>query len=238
VSPRRERNLDRETWPFVRETDPAEARIERVQSIWPKAMAGKLLLDHVSSHGPTVSHIRGIVLLKSVENLRHSGLFERYAAELDPAYRAQIELALAASWLPLELAEAHYAACDRMRLSDAEIERLGSLMAERMSSALFSILLKMTRQAGMESMWSALKQNDRIWDRMYRGGQVTIIQTGPKDLIMENRGIPLAQSRHWRFGLRAYWLALGKLMTNVVYVKQIPPREPHAHSVAFAGSWV
>lgn len=201
-------------------------------------MDGKLLLDHVSRHGPTVTHIRGVVLLKSVENLRKAGLFERYAAALDPAYREQIEAALASSWLPLAVAEAHYAACDGMRLGDAEIDRLGALMAEGMSNALFSMLIKVTRQAGVESMWSALKQNDRIWDRMYQGGQVTIIQTGPKDLITENRGISLAQSRYWRCGLRAYWMALGKLMTNVVYVKSIPPREPHPHSVAFAGSWV
>jgi hypothetical protein len=201
-------------------------------------MAGTLLLDHVSSHGRTVSHIRGVVLLKSLENLRRAGLFEHYTAALEPAYREQIESALASSWLPLAVAEAHSAACDRMRLGDAEIDRLGALMAESMGDALFSILLKVTRQAGVESMWAALKQNDRIWDRMYQGGQVTIIQTGPKDLIMENRGIALAQSRYWRSGLRAYWLALGKLMTKVVYVKQIPPRAPDPHSVAFAGSWV
>ncbi len=196
-----------------------------------------MLIDHVSSHGPTVSCIRGILLVKSVENLRQAGLFERYARELESGYREQLEFAIAASWLPIAVGEAHYAACDRMQLGDAEIEHLGRLMAVSMGSTLMSTLLKVTRQAGVENMWSALKQNDRIWDRMYQGGAVTLIQTGPKDLMLEHRGIPLAQSSYWRAALRAYWLALGKLMTNAVYVKQIRPRHAHPHSVAFAGSW-
>ena len=201
-------------------------------------MQPKVLLEHVSRHGPVVSHIRGIVLVKSMENLRRTGLFERYQRELPSSLRERLEFTIAPSWVPIEVGEEHYAACDRMLLTEGEISELGALMASSMSDTLLSTLVKVTRRAGIESMWSALKQNDRIWDRMYQGGSVTILQTGPKDLIMENRGISLARSRYWRSALRAYWLALGKLMTKVVYVKQVPPRQMHAHSVAFEGSWV
>jgi hypothetical protein len=87
-------------------------------------------------------------------------------------------------------------------------------------------------------LWTILKQNDRLWDRMYQGGGVTVIKAGPKDLILENHGISLAESRHFRAAYRAYWVALGRLSAKSVYVKLIAPREPHPHRIAFAGSWV
>ena len=197
-----------------------------------------VVVDHQSSHGPEVTHIRGIVLVKSLENLRKAELFERYAAELDSSVRAQIEGAMASSWIPVGLAEEHYAACDRLALNEATIERLGALMAESMDNTVMSTLLKTTRQAGVESMWSALKQCDRLWDRLYQGGRTTLLQLGPKDLILEHHGIPLAKSRHFRAGLRAYWVALGQMMTKVVYVKLVRPRMAHPHSIALSGSWV
>jgi hypothetical protein len=197
-----------------------------------------LVVDYLSSHGPEVSQIRGILLVKSLENLRAAGLFERYAAQLSPSSREQMESTIASSWIPIDVADEHYAACDRLNLTDAEIERLGQLMAGSLSSTLMSALLKTTRHAGLEGMWTAMKQTDRLWDRMYMGGGVTVIKTGPKDLILENHGISLAKSRHWRNGFRAYWLALGKLVTNVVYITPVRPRQPHPHRVAIAGSWV
>ncbi|HEX6242418.1 MAG TPA: hypothetical protein VFZ61_16010 [Polyangiales bacterium] len=197
-----------------------------------------VVVDHQSSHGPEVTHIRGILLVKSLENLRKAELFERYAAELSDTLRNQIEGTMATSWVPVELAEEHYAACDRLALNEPTIERLGALMAESMDSSVMSTLLKTTRQAGVESMWSALKQTDRLWDRLYQGGKTTLLQLGPKDLILEHHGISLAKSRHFRAGLRAYWVALGQMMTKVVYVKLIRPRVPHPHSIALAGSWV
>jgi hypothetical protein len=197
-----------------------------------------LLVDHTSSHGAEVTQIRGILLVKSVENLRAAGLFERYAAQLTPSLREQVEFAIASSWIPIEVAEEHYAACDRLGLTEQEIDRLGTLMAGSIGGTLMSALIKTTRGAGLDGMWTALKQCDRLWDRRYIGGGVTVIQTGPKDLILENHGISLAKSRHWRSGLRSYWLALGKLMTNVVYITPVRARQPHPHRVALAGSWV
>jgi hypothetical protein len=198
----------------------------------------EVVVDHVSAHGPNVTHMRGIVLVKSIENLRLAGLEERYLRELEPDLHEPMRFLIAASWVPIDLAMAHYAACDRMRLDDRATEELGSLMANSMGGTLFNSLLRTTRNAGIESLWSVLKQNDRLWDRMYQGGGVTVIKTGPKDLVLENHGISLATSRHFRAAYRAYWIGLGRLLARVAYVKLIAPREPHPHRIAFAGSWV
>lgn len=197
-----------------------------------------IVVDHQSSHGPAVTHIRGILLVKSLENLRKAELYERYVQALDPAQREQVLGAMATSWVPVEAAEMHYAACDRLALDEPMIDRLGALMAESMNATVMSSLLKATRQAGVESMWSALKQCDRLWDRMYMGGKTVVLKLGPKDLVVEHYGIPLAKSRHFRAGLRAYWLALGQMMTKVTYVKIVRPRLPDPNGIALAGSWV
>jgi hypothetical protein len=93
---------------------------------------------------------------------------------------------IAASWVPIDLARAHYVACDRMKLGDRATEELGSLMAASVSGTLLASLLRTVRSAGLDSLWTVLKQNDRLWDRMYQGGGVTVIKLGPKDLILEN----------------------------------------------------
>ena len=198
----------------------------------------EILVDHVSPHGPNVTHIRGIILTKSIENLVGAGLHERYLRELEPELHEPMRFVIAASWVPVDLARAHYAACDRLRLSDRTIEELGSLMAASMGSTLFASLLRAVRSAGMDNLWTALKQNDRLWDRMYQGGGVTVIKLGPKDLTLENHGISLAESRHFRAGYRAYWVALGSLFAKAAYVKFVAPREPHPHRIAISGSWV
>jgi hypothetical protein len=202
------------------------------------AATAEIVVDHVSPHGPNVTHIRGIVLTKSIENLTRAGLLDRYLRELDPQLHEPMRFVIAASWVPIDLGRAHYDACDRMRLGDRTTEELGELMAASMGGTLFASLLRATRNAGMESLWTVLKQNDRLWDRMYQGGGVTVIKLGPKDLVLENHGISLAESRHFRAAYRAYWVALGRLFAKAAYVKIVAPREPHPHRIAMAGSWV
>jgi hypothetical protein len=197
-----------------------------------------LLVDHTSAQGPKVTHMRGILLVKSIENLRAAGLFERYVSTLDSALREQVEFALATSWVPIELCAEHYAACDRLELNDSEIERLGALMAESIGKTMMSVILKATRQAGVESVWPALKQCARFWDRSYVGGGVTLMQAGPKDSVMEFHGLSLVKSRHWRMGARAFWLGIAQVTSRSAYVRLVPPRAADPLRIAFAGSWV
>lgn len=197
-----------------------------------------ILVDHMSSHGTKVTHVRGILLVKSLENMRQAGFYERYKSIGGTALRERVESILASSWAPIELCEQHYDVCDRMQLSDPEVERLGESMGQGIGSTTMALLLKSTRRAGVESNWSALKQCDRFWDRSYLGGGVTLLKVGPKDSIMEYHGIPLAKSRYWRTGARAFWLGIAQLTARSAYVRLARPRSPSPDRIAFAGSWV
>ncbi len=202
------------------------------------ANGGHVIVDHVSAHGPYVTHMRGTLLVNSVEHLRQLGVYERYLELLEASARDHVAYAIAASWIPIEIALAHYQACDALKLGERDCQTLGSMMAQRIADTFLGTVLRVTRRAGVESFWSLMSQNSRIWDRMYLGGGVTVIQTGPKDVIVENHGLPLVTSRHWRFAYEAYWKALGAIFTKVAFVKAVHPREAHPHRIALAGSWV
>ncbi|MDB4972787.1 MAG: hypothetical protein JWN48_1128 [Myxococcaceae bacterium] len=196
------------------------------------------LVDHTSSQGPVVTHMRGTLLVSSVDNLRELGCHDRYFALLASEHRDAVKYCMATSWLPIEVALAHYQACDELDLDDAQRRQLGEMMANRVAATFLSALLRATRNVGLESFRLALSQNDRLWDRMYQGGGVRIYQTGPKDVVMENFGQPLVTSRHWRTAYAAYLGAVVRMFAKSAFVKQVHPREPSATSIAFAASWV
>jgi hypothetical protein len=73
---------------------------------------------------------------------------------------------------------------------------------------------------------------------VYTGGSCTLLQTGPKDAVLELHGMPMVRSRFFRASHHGYMRALGRLMGNGSYVRVTNPREPHPHSIATAFSWV
>lgn len=209
-----------------------------MQSILPVAARGEIVVDHISADGPTATHMRGIMLVSSLQNLREAGFYDRYMENLPPMHREPIAYTIAASWVPIDLMLAHYQACDRMQLDQSQIRVLGKLMADKAADSFLSVALRTLRDAGVETIWRLLAQQDRIWDRMYRGGGVTVLRTGPKDVLFENHGLPLVQSRYFRKAHVEYMRAVSSMFTKVVFTKEVRPREPHPHRIAIAGSWV
>src|SRR5688572_27123859 len=85
----------------------------------------KLLLEFHSPAGSAVTQVRSTLLQSSLQTLREHGLFERYVALLPKEYHEPILLTLAPSWLPVEVAMAHYRCCDQLSLDDTALQRFG-----------------------------------------------------------------------------------------------------------------
>lgn len=198
----------------------------------------EVVLDYTSPLGPNVTHMRGTLLVNSLDNLRALGLYDRYLETLPPSHRDVIPYAIAASWIPIDIALLHYETCDAMGLSEGELGKMGELMATRVAETFLATVLRTTRQAGVESFWSVLKQNNRLLERMYQGGGMAVLKAGPKDLILENTGLPVVASRYWRRAYVYYMKAIGDMFTKVTYVRLVHPRVAHPHSIAVACSWV
>jgi len=198
----------------------------------------EVILDYTSPSGPNATHMRGTLLVNSLDNLRALGVYERYLELLPRSHSDVIPYTIAASWIPIELALVHYETCEGLGLDEVQLKQVGEMMAKRVADTFLNTVLRATRNAGVESIWLALSHNHRLLERMYQGGGMTILRTGPKDLIMENTGLPIVTSRYWRAAYVHYMNAICSMFTKVTYVKLARPRVPHPHSVAIAGSWV
>lgn len=198
----------------------------------------EVVLDYMSPLGPNVTHMRGTLLVNSLDNLRALGLYDRYLDTLAPSHREVIPYTIAASWIPIDIALIHYETCDGMGLSEEELAKMGEMMATRVAETFLSTVLRTTRNAGVESFWAALRQNHRLLERMYQGGGMAVLKTGPKDFILENSGLPVVTSQYWRRVYVYYMKAISDMFTKVTYVKLVRPRVAHPHSIAIACSWV
>jgi hypothetical protein len=199
--------------------------------------SAETICDHQSEGGPNVTHVRGTLLVASIETLKNAGHYERYLSLLAAPFREVLPFTLAHSWVPLELAMAHYGACDALALSEAELERIGELVATRFAETFLGTLLRATRNAGVDAPWIALRAQGRMWDRLYIGGHVRITRTGPKDALGEFQGLPLSQFPYFRSAYRAYYRGIAHMFVRTAYVQIARRRDAPANTLTLTASW-
>ena len=184
------------------------------------ATGSQLLIDHKSSAGDTVVQVRGSLIVSSLQTLRELEFFPRYLEHLPAASHDDVLLALAASWLPLNVAMTHYAACDAMRLDDTELEMIGQAVSGRIMGTFLGTLLRGSRQIGAPSApLVALKHYDKLWDRLLVGGACNVVQTGPKDAIIESKGLPMFRYRYFRVAYASLIRGAGLMFANTFYAR-------------------
>jgi hypothetical protein len=196
---------------------------------------GKVVLDYVAPEGPRVTHVRSTLLSSSVQTLRELGHFERYVASLPADTRDTILLTLAATWLPVAVADVHYAACDALRLSDADMIQVGSAVAKRFMGTFLQTLVRSSRTVG-GSPWLPMKQYGRLWSRIWQGGSVCITEEGPKDAIIESRGFKVASNAYFSTAYVGVIRGTALMFAETVYVRTLraPNRDTHICQL----SWV
>lgn len=204
----------------------------------PTNATSELIADHRSAAGPVVTHVRGALIVSSLGVLRELGRFARYSELLDPAYREDVITALALSWVPIDVALAHYRACDALDFGPAELAQIAQVLSTRYADSIFGTMLRTSRQVGLDAPWLALRSQGRFWDRVYVGGGVRAYRLGPKDAHLEQQGLPLAQIAYFREAHRLWLQAIGGLFAKTVHVRLVRPREPGPNTMALAGSWV
>jgi len=206
----------------------------------PSTSSHQIVMEYRSPEGAEVTQVRGAVLHASLQQLKQASLYDRYLAALPHQHHEGVLYSLASSWLPLEVASAHCAAVDALGLSERTLEEHGQQIGEQLATTLFAAVLRtaLSMAAGSGKGWALLKLTDRVMQRLYHGGCATLLQAGPKDAVMEIRGLPLFTSRYFRNSHHGYIKNLIGLVSTTVYVKPVRPREPHPHSAATSISWV
>jgi hypothetical protein len=195
-----------------------------------------VLIPHVEPVQPATT-IRSTVLQSSLAALRARGHFDRWYAAVEPHHRDSIVESLAPSWLPIELALAHYAGCEALQLPNSEQLAIGESVGDRIQGTFIATLMKTARATGFSPL-VLLKQFDRLFGRLFQGGSIEVIQTGPKDLEVEVRGMPLSRYAYFRTAFNGVVRA-GFVFSGVrtSYVKQ-RSHDADAQSFILRAAWV
>jgi hypothetical protein len=135
----------------------------------------------------------------------------------------------------MDLAVAHYEACERLGLTLEEQVRIGAAVSDRVHGS-FLMLLRAARKVGA-SPWTALSRTAHMYDRMFRGGGgVGVRKLGPKEARMDLVGVPALDVPYFRHALRGVVEAGASLFCTRCYVREL--RRPLAASASLRISWV
>jgi hypothetical protein len=183
--------------------------------------------------GP-VTHVRSTWLTSSITALRDRGYFDRYAALLPKEAREQILTQIAGTWLPVSIAVTHYDACERLGLTAMEQIAIGKAVEDVARKTMLGMLVNIARGAGV-TPWTAFAQQQRMWERAWRGGSVGVSKLGPKEALIEVVGWPCARFMYCRNALRGILLAQTGLLARAVFVNEQRVKRPDA--LAYRVAW-
>src|SRR5438105_4462485 len=104
-----------------------------------------------------VRQVRSTLIASSLRSIKLRKHFDAYEANLDPAHKTAVLESVAGTWLPTEVAIAHYEACDKLGLSSAEQVEIGTEVADKVHGTLLGAMVRMASGAGV-SPWTAIAQ--------------------------------------------------------------------------------
>jgi hypothetical protein len=167
------------------------------------------------------TEVRSTLLCTSLKALRTRGYFSRYLDVLERPLHDTILSLVGGEWLPVDVAVAHYLACDRLELPLAVIEEIGSEVGRRVNESVVSVLVRATRELGA-TPWSALAHLPKLNDRLFRGGAFTVIKSGPKDARIEWLGQPCARSTYFQRAFATHVASVCDLFCTKAYARRLP----------------
>jgi len=184
-----------------------------------------------------VTSIRSTLIQSSLNTLRKRGHFERYCLLVSPQHKTALLETLAPEWLALEVAVAHYVACDALGLPGQELHDIGEDVGDRIQGTFISTLVRRTRTVGL-TPWVVVGQIQRLWERLILGGAVGLTRTGPRDCTVETQNLDLCRYSYFRAafcGVIASGLQLGAGKGVTV---SVPSSGNFAQRCLFKCSWV
>ncbi|MGH7297457.1 MAG: hypothetical protein ACRELB_21150 [Polyangiaceae bacterium] len=179
--------------------------------------------------------VRSTVIISGLSELRARGHYERYLAGLEPAMREAIVAAIAGTWLPVEVATAHFGGVDALGLGADESFDIGAASARRFQQTLWGTLIRVAIAGGADP-WLILGAYDRLWARVFDGGGFRVQQIGPKDATIEIRAVPLCRFAYFRDALRGVNTSGLGILARSLYVRELPHRT-NATGMCLRASW-
>jgi hypothetical protein len=146
---------------------------------------------------------------------------DRYLANLPAQYHDAVAHSVAGIWLPIEVAVAHYEACDALHLPPEEQVAIGRQVTELVHKTSYSLAIRLVKEAGV-TPWACLALQKRLWQRIWEGGDVAVFKLGPKEARVEIAGWPCSRVPYIRRGLRGLLVGQSELFCKKAYASEIP----------------
>lgn len=178
--------------------------------------------------------LRSTLVMASIESVRKRGRFDDYERALASEHREAILHAVAATWIPLDAAKAHYAACDSLGLSPEQQMMAGRSTFDGAKNTLMGTAIGLARGAGV-TPWHVMPMLQRVWERGCDGGGVMVVRAGPKDAHIDLVQCELLASPYFRNGLRGVVAGIMELFCTRAYVTE--RRASSASSVYYRAQW-
>lgn len=185
---------------------------------------------------PPVTRVRSTLITASLAALETRGLSGDYFQRLDPSFATTIKNTIAGVWVPVEVALAHYRACDALPLTAADQIEIGRHVGQKIQTTLLGMLLGLAKQGGA-SPWLYLAQAGRLQERLLIGGACAVYRVAEKEGVMELFGIPLFEFSYFRNGWRGLNQTMCELFCTRAYVKAVAHANVGVKTV-YAYSWV
>jgi hypothetical protein len=197
-----------------------------LQSLVVQRNDGELILDYPKPLEP-VTAVRSTLITSSLTSLRERGLFDRYDALQTSPHRQKIMNLVAGEWLPMEVAFAHYRACDALGLGVEEQIAIGKDVSRRVHETFLNLVVKAARGVGM-TPWLLLPQGNKMQGRLSIGGGIRITKLGPNSARIELARLPhlvIPYARHGLLGLytAAVELLAGNVTARIVKSESFDP---------------
>jgi hypothetical protein len=180
--------------------------------------------------------VRSTLILSSMQSLRARGLLDRYLQCVAGEHRESLLGAVAGTWLGVDVAAAHYEACDALGLGVGKQLEIAMEVGRQVHGTFLGTMMRLARSVGM-TPWSALEQSARLHQRLFLGGGISVTARSPKDADAVMVGNPLCSIEYFRVGVRGvYQAALQPLCTRVATYEQRTPWPRSSMSLRI--SWV
>jgi hypothetical protein len=164
--------------------------------------------------------VRGTLIATSREQLKVAGVFASYCEKLTPEAHSVLSQVIAASWVPVALAHAHFAAIDRLGLDVATIEANTSLVASKLNGVFLGTVAQAARAAGV-TPWAGIRVVTATWRRVFKGGALAIQRVGPKEANLVSVGNSLLVHRYHRVGFRMHVTGAVQIFSARPFVREV-----------------
>ncbi len=166
------------------------------------------------------SSVRSTWLASSLRGLRERDLLDAYFALLPERFHDPVRTTAAGVWLPVDVAMAHYEACDGLDLPVNSVLEMGVSATRAAHSGVVNVLRTLAGGAGA-TPWALLAQLQRVWEKSWIGAAVGVTKVGPKEAHVEIVQFQPSIYRHCRVGIRGVTIGMAEIFCKKAYAQEL-----------------